>query len=168
MESDNNRLRQFNRRKALRYIGAAGVAGVAGCIGNDGSDDGDGGNGGDNGGGNGGNGGGGNGGGSEIGTEPTFTNVQQIFEQSCGGSSCHINQQSSGVQLNTYENVMNSQGTRYGELVVQAGDADGSPLVDKIEPNPEIGSRMPEGGPYLSDERINQIKDWIDNGAENN
>lgn len=122
-----------------------------------------------NGGGSGGGGGnGGGGGGNEIGTEPTFSNVQQIFQQSCGGANCHINQPNNGVQLNTYENVMNSQGSDYGELVVQPGDAEGSPLVDKIEPNPQIPPRMPDGGPYLSDERIDQIRQWIDNGAENN
>jgi len=107
-------------------------------------------------------------GGNEIGTEPRFSNVQQIFEQSCGGGGCHISQRTTGVRLNTYQNVMESQGTTYGKLVVQPGDADGSPLVDKIEPNPDRGSRMPQNGNYLSDERINQIRTWIDNGAENN
>ncbi|MFH5832369.1 hypothetical protein [Halalkalibaculum sp. DA384] len=122
-----------------------------------------------NGGGNGnGNGGNGNGNGSsEIGTEPTFDNIQQIFGQSCGDSNCHIGGQQSGVQLDSYQNVTGSEGDQYGELVVQANDAAGSPLVDKIEPNPDHGVRMPQGGPYLSDERINQIRTWINNGANN-
>lgn len=114
--------------------------------------------------------GGGNGGGNgnTIGTEPTFTNVQQIFQQSCSGSNCHINQHTNGVRLDTYQNVTESQGIDYGEQIVQPGNADGSPLVDKIEPNPDIPPRMPEDGDYLSDERIDQIRTWIDNGAENN
>lgn len=113
-------------------------------------------------------GGGGNGGGNEIGTEPTFTNIQQIFEQSCGGGSCHISQATSGVQLNSYDNVMNSVGAQYGKLVIQPGEPDNSPLVDKIEPDPQINDRMPKNGNYLSDSRINQIREWIANGANNN
>lgn len=112
--------------------------------------------------------GGSGGGGSGIGTDPTFSNVQQILEQSCGGGSCHINTTTNGVKLDTYNNVMNSEGTSYGKLIVQEGDASGSPLVDKIEANPQYGVRMPKGGSYLSDSRIQQIKDWINNGAKNN
>lgn len=101
--------------------------------------------------------------------EPTFTNVQEIFNGSCGGTDCHISSPQSGVQLDSYENVMESEGDQYGELVVQEGDAEGSPLVDKIESdNPEYGVRMPEGGPYLSDDEIELIKEWIDDGAEDN
>lgn len=108
----------------------------------------------------------GGGGGVEIGTSPTFDNVGLLFLNNCG--TCHTSQQESGVRLNTYTNVIESVGDQYGILVVQPGDADGSPLIDKIESdNPEKGDRMPDGGPFLSTERINQIKAWIDNGAEN-
>lgn len=103
---------------------------------------------------------------NEIGSEPTFTNVQLIFSQNCG--ACHTSRRENGVRLNNYDNVMNSVGDRYGREVIQPGNADGSPLVDKIEPNPEFGSRMPEDGPFLSSDRIDQIKEWIDQGAENN
>lgn len=108
------------------------------------------------------------GGGSSIGTDPTFSNVQQIFQQSCGGGGCHINTTTKGVKLDTYDNVMNSEGTQYGKLVVQPDSADASPLVDKIEANPKYGARMPKGGSYLSDSRIQQIRDWINNGAKDN
>lgn len=110
----------------------------------------------------------GNNGGNIIGTEPTFSNVQQILEQSCGGAGCHVGERTNGVRLDSYENVMESEGQQYGELVVQAGDGAGSPLVDKIQPDPEYGVRMPENGNYLTSERINQIREWIDNGAEDN
>lgn len=116
---------------------------------------------------NGGNGGGnGNGNGNEIGTEPTFSNVLQIFEANCGG--CHIGSSTSGVQLDSYDNVINSVGNQYGENVVNPGDAANSPLVDKIEASPQQGDRMPQGGSPLSSDRIAQIREWIDNGAENN
>lgn len=116
--------------------------------------------------GNGGNNDGGENNNNEIGIEPTFANVQQIFTQNCG--SCHIGGTENGVRLDSYENVINSVGDQYGIEVVQPEDANGSPLVDKIEPNPEFGSRMPEDGPFLSSDRINQIKEWINQGADNN
>jgi len=110
---------------------------------------------------------GGGGGGGGIGTAPTFNNVGQLFLAQCG--DCHTSQQESGVRLNSYSNAMESMGEQYQILVIQPGDADGSPLVDKIESsNPEHGVRMPQGGSFLSTERINQIKAWIDDGAENN
>jgi hypothetical protein len=115
----------------------------------------------DNGNGNGNN----NGNGDEIGSEPTFTNVGQIFQSYC--TACHGAQGESGVSLNTYDNVIGSEGAQYGENVVQPGDAGSSPLVDKIEPGPQYGVRMPQGGPFLSNDRINQIREWIANGAEN-
>lgn len=103
---------------------------------------------------------------NQIGMEPTFEIVQMIFTQNCG--NCHIGSRENGVRLDSYDNVINSVGDQYGTEVVQPGDADASPLVDKIEPNPEFGSRMPEDGPYLSSDRIDQIKEWINQGAENN
>jgi hypothetical protein len=103
---------------------------------------------------------------NQIGMEPTFANVQMIFTQNCG--NCHIGSRENGVRLDSYDNVINSVGDQYGTEVVQPGDADASPLVDKVEPNPEFGSRMPEDGPFLSSDRINQIKEWINQGAENN
>lgn len=116
-----------------------------------------------------GNGNGDNGNGEEPPPEPTFTNVQEIFNGSCGGTECHIGERTNGVRLDSYEDVTESEGLQYGELVVQEEDAAGSPLVDKIESdNPEYGVRMPEGGPYLSDDEIELIKEWIDDGAEDN
>ncbi len=107
-----------------------------------------------------------NGSGTSIGTEPTFDNISQIFIGSCG--DCHTSAQESGVRLNTYDNVINSVGDQYGTNVVDPGSAQTSPLIDKIaSSNPSFGVRMPEGGPYLSNERIEQIRVWINNGANN-
>lgn len=138
-----------------------GLIGLTGC--SDNSTGSDGGNGNNNGG------GGGGGGGNTIGTEPTFENVQMIFNQSCGGSGCHVNETTNGVRLDSYQNVIGSVGVQYGTEVVNPENADESPLVDKIESdNPEFGTRMPANGNPLSDSRISQIKEWIDTGAENN
>ncbi|MDR8391019.1 hypothetical protein NC796_07715 [Aliifodinibius sp. S!AR15-10] len=123
-----------------------------------------------NGGGNGNGNGGGNGdGGNGGGTEPTFSNVQEIFNSSCATSGCHdAATAQNGVDLSSYNAAVNSNGDQCGEIIV-ANEPDNSPIVDKIEPNPDCGTaRMPQGGPYLSDEEINLIRDWISEGAENN
>lgn len=87
--------------------------------------------------------------------------IQPIFSQNC--TSCHGSQ--SGVTLTGYDEVMNSVGNQYGTAIVVPGEPDESPLVDKIEANPEIGARMPQGGPYLSEDQIQLIKTWISEGA---
>lgn len=88
------------------------------------------------------------------------TDIQPIFNASC--TSCHGGQ--SGVTLSSYQATMNSVGSQYGTEIVVPGEPDQSPLVDKIEPNPQFGSRMPSGG-SLSSDQINLIKQWIEEGA---
>lgn len=112
-------------------------------------------------------GGGGNDGGN---TAPTFANVQAIFNGNCATSGCHnASSEQSGVNLSSYNSVINSVGSQYGKKVIQPNDAAGSPLVDKISSdNPQFGSRMPLNSPPLSDDQINLIRQWIDEGAQNN
>ena len=94
--------------------------------------------------------------------------IQPILTQSCGGSGCHVNSSTSGVNVSSYDALMNSSGIVYGEPVINPGNPDESPLVDKIEPNPQFGSRMPQGGPFLTNDEIAQIRAWIEGGAEDN
>lgn len=91
------------------------------------------------------------------------SDVQPIFSGSC--TSCHGN--SGNVNLSSYSALMNSVGSNYGNTVVVPGDADASGLVDKIEPNPAHGTRMPIGG-TLSSTQIQTIRAWINEGAQNN
>ena len=51
---------------------------------------------------------------------------------------------------------------------VESGDPDSSYLIDKLEGTQTVGSRMPQGGPFLDQETIDLIREWIANGAENN
>ena len=92
------------------------------------------------------------------------TTVQPILvDKGCIG--CH----SSGpLNFSSYSSLINSVGSNYGSQIVVAGDADASGLVDKIEPNPQSGSRMPTTGDYLSTTQIQNIRNWINQGAQNN
>lgn len=95
-------------------------------------------------------------------------NIQRIFNNSCGGGngSCHINGSRYGVNLATYKNVMNSYASEYGKKVVIPGNPSGSPLIDKVGPNPRYGYRMPYAlHPPLSTAQIDTLVQWIKNGA---
>lgn len=50
---------------------------------------------------------------------------------------------------------------------VAPGDATNSYLYRKITGVGITGDRMPQGGPYLSDEQIALVRDWIRRGAPN-
>ena len=88
------------------------------------------------------------------------TQIQPIFNANC--TSCHGS--SGGVNLSSFEALMGSTGNFYGSSLVVAGDPDASGLVDKIEPNPQNGSRMPQGG-SLQQSEIDLIRQWITEGA---
>ena len=95
-----------------------------------------------------------------------FNAVQGILSANCGGGGCHINQATSGVNLTSYETLMNSVGVQYGGPVVIPGDPSQSPLIDKVMmPSPEHGSRMPRGAEPLEEQEIDMLLDWIGDGA---
>ncbi len=93
--------------------------------------------------------------------------IQVIFNQSCGGyGSCHISGSMYGVNLSTYQNVMNDYSSEYGKKMIIPGNAGASPLINKIGPNPSVGYRMPYSlHPPLSTAQIDTIVKWINNGA---
>ncbi|MDX1494097.1 MAG: c-type cytochrome domain-containing protein [Longimicrobiales bacterium] len=85
--------------------------------------------------------------------------VMPILEKYCW--ECHSEQNAElGLRLDTYEGVM--AGSDYG-TVVEAGDPDGSLLVDMVE-----SGDMPEEGDPVSPEELEVLKTWIAEGAENN
>lgn len=107
--------------------------------------------------------------GSNIPAEVTYSkDIQPIFSASCAGSGCHIPNATNGVALSSYAAVINSVGQTYGTHIIKPFDAEGSPLVDKIEPNPTHGARMPLTGGYLNADDIARIKAWINAGASEN
>ena len=85
--------------------------------------------------------------------------VMPILERHCW--ECHSEDNAElGLKLDTYEGVM--AGSDYG-TVVEAGDADGSLLVDMI-----ASGDMPEDSDPMPAEELEVIKTWITEGALNN
>jgi len=51
---------------------------------------------------------------------------------------------------------------------VEPGDPDNSYLIHKLEGTQSVGTRMPQGGPFLDQATIDMIRQWIADGAPNN
>lgn len=107
----------------------------------------------------------------------TFSQIQQnIFTPKCAVSGCHIgpsNQLPGSMDLqegNAYGNIVNVASEEIPSLLrVNPGQPDSSYIVWKIEGRQGIqGERMPRGGPYLSQDEINAIRNWILQGAQFN
>lgn len=108
---------------------------------------------------------------SSVATGVTLQQLQaDIFTPRCSG--CHTGSGApQGLRLDTEQNsfdflVNQASGEMPSLMRVEPGDPDNSYLVMKIEGAPTItGGRMPLGGAALSSELINQVRDWISNGA---
>lgn len=90
------------------------------------------------------------------------TQIDPIFTAN-GCKGCHGS--NGGLSLATYEALFNSTGANYGKNIVVPGNPDGSGLVDKIEPNPQFETRMPQGRDPLTAQQIALIRLWISEGA---
>jgi mono/diheme cytochrome c family protein len=110
------------------------------------------------------------GGGSTTATLSTLSS--QIFGARCTG--CHGGSApAASMNLeanNVFENLVNRASTeKPGAVRVVPGDPNGSYLVQKLRGDVGItGVRMPRGGPYLTDDQINLVIQWIQDGAKNN
>lgn len=96
------------------------------------------------------------------------SDIQPLFNASCGGIGCHVGFQMSGVALDSYAAVMASVGLQYGGPIVIPGNASGSPLIDKLSATPQSGRRMPLTGVPLPASDIELIRTWINDGALDN
>jgi uncharacterized membrane protein len=89
-----------------------------------------------------------------------------IIEEHC--LPCHLREERnlSRLFMDNYELLMKGG---FNGPPVKPGDADVSLLIKKIGPEPPFGERMPMGGgEHLTDEAIELIATWIDQGAKNN
>ena len=96
--------------------------------------------------------------------------VQPIFNQHC--VSCHDNIVYSGnlnlTNSNSYNNLVNVVSTAYSPNIrVVPSNPTNSVLLQKINNSNQFGQNMPISG-SLSQQEINNIKEWINQGALNN
>jgi hypothetical protein len=109
-------------------------------------------------------------------TPVTLSQLQtQIFAPICSG--CHtgptgnllpsgMDLSSANASFNALVNVASLQVA--GLNRVTPNDPANSYLIHKLEGTQTIGTRMPQGGPFLDQATIDMIKEWINDGAPNN
>ena len=98
-----------------------------------------------------------------------FEEIQAtIFTPIC--TNCHIGANApQGLRLdeaNSYAMLVNVASAEVPALMrVNPGNPDASYLVQKLQGNNAVGARMPFGGPYLPQEQIDLVRQWISAGA---
>jgi hypothetical protein len=88
--------------------------------------------------------------------------ILQIFQQH-GCTSCHGGE--AGLFVTTVGGLL--QGGDHGPAIIR-NDAENSNLVRKLSSNPPFGERMPLGASPVPENQQNTIKQWINEGAEDN
>lgn len=103
----------------------------------------------------------------------TFSRVQaEIFTPSCALSGCHAGATPQmGMDLSagkSYASIVGVRATESTRFRIAPGDPVSSYLVSKTAGDATITeSRMPLGGPYLSDTTQKLLVDWVRRGAPN-
>jgi hypothetical protein len=91
--------------------------------------------------------------------------IKPILDQYC--VECHKaggqGTEKSGLLLDTYAAAM--KGTNFGPVVI-AGQSINSTLYRLVSGKADPSLRMPHNQAPLSEENVNKIKDWIDQGAK--
>ena len=68
-----------------------------------------------------------------------------------------------------YENLVNVTSAQMGLNLVEPNDAENSYLIHKLDGRAGIvGARMPPNGPFITEEALDIIKQWINEGAQDN
>lgn len=104
--------------------------------------------------------------------DPSFSgDIQPIFSSSCTATSCHGTSAQAGmtlVQGQSYNNLVNVDSSEEPTRKrVLPGDATNSYIVIKLEGRQTIGAKMPTGG-SLDAASLQNIRNWINRGAQNN
>jgi predicted small secreted protein len=94
--------------------------------------------------------------------------IQPILSKHC--LECHrqggAGESASGLNLTTYQGLM--KGTKFGP-VVKPGDSLSSTLLILVEGRADPSIKMPHGDrPSLSKDEIDQLRNWVDQGAKDN
>lgn len=104
-------------------------------------------------------------------TPVTFDDLQtSIFTPSCAVSGCHTGASPpQGLRLDAgfaFSNLVNVASTEVPSLLrVDPGNPNNSYLVQKLEGTAAVGARMPFGGAPLDQALIDDVREWITNGA---
>ena len=73
-----------------------------------------------------------------------------------------------GLDMSTYATLRTGGGVSQERIVVP-GSPCASVLVQKVSVGPPFGARMPQNGPpYMADDEIRVLHDWIAEGAHDN
>lgn len=104
------------------------------------------------------------------------TQIRPVLSRPMAGCGCHMPSaagagpatQITGLDLSTLASLR-AGGHSSGSQIVVAMQPCSSILYQKVDEAPPFGSRMPLGGPpFLSDDEIRLIHDWIAEGATDN
>lgn len=108
-----------------------------------------------------------------AGLQPSLDSIQaNVFTPACAG--CHTGPAGpvlpGGLDLSSadasFANLVGVASLQAQSLErVTPGNADQSYLVQKLEGTAAVGSRMPQGGPFLDQASMDVIRLWIDGGA---
>jgi len=112
----------------------------------------------------------GNGGGITIDTVSFSSDIAPlIVNTSCLNSGCHGNGSSAGglnLGSGTYDDIINATGTNGAIIIIDSALL--SNFYLKLTSNPPFGIQMPLGSSALSTTSLDKVKDWINQGAEDN
>jgi hypothetical protein len=107
---------------------------------------------------------------------PTLDEIQaNVFTPTCSVSGCHTgpmgNTLPGGMDLTnadaSFANLVGVPSIQAPELSrVEAGDPDNSYIIQKLEGTADVGEQMPFGGTPLDQALIDDIRQWIADGAE--
>ena len=93
--------------------------------------------------------------------------VQPIIKQYC--LECHAEngegQQKSGLLMTSYESLM--KGTKFGSII-KPGDSLTSAMVMLVEGRAAPSINMPHNKAKLPQDKIDQLKKWVEQGAKDN
>lgn len=115
----------------------------------------------------------GSGGGGGTPAEPaTLTQVEaQVFAISCTFSTCHAGAVGAGglnLQGDSYEKLVGvASPNETDKQYVVPGDPDASLLMERLVTEDTV-KRMPQGTEPLDDARIELVRSWIADGAQDN
>jgi len=109
------------------------------------------------------------------GLQPSLASIQNnIFTPTCSVAGCHsgppgpnlpagMDLSSAAASFSSLINIASFQEPTIFRVAVN--DADNSYLIHKLEGTSPLGTRMPEGGPFLDQATIDVVRLWIDSGA---